>query len=145
MFTHDVLFLITIFCSRFRAKVDNADSQDKMSANVDMEEIFKQVLENASKALIESDTEKRSKTDVVSSPSCFPEEFQIQKATSSLLQQQESDSCPIEGNSGNSLTALPSCDKLMQPYVVRLFACTTIILVQYYLKFTKIFIFNIII
>ncbi|VDK67957.1 unnamed protein product [Litomosoides sigmodontis] len=102
-----------------RTKVDNADSQDKISATVDMEEIFKQVLENASKALTESDAEKRSKADLISSPSCFPEEFQSQKATSSPLQQQESDSCRIEGNSGNDLTALPSCDQLMQPYIAK--------------------------
>ncbi|EJW87050.1 hypothetical protein WUBG_02041 [Wuchereria bancrofti] len=84
-----------------------------------MEEIFKQVLENASKALMESDAEKRSKTNVVSSPSCFPEEFQIQKVTFSSLRQQESGSCRNEGNGGSNPTALPSCDQLIQPYVAK--------------------------
>ncbi|KAL3983231.1 RPEL repeat family protein [Acanthocheilonema viteae] len=102
-----------------RAKTDNADPQEKISANVDMEEIFKQVMENASKALMESDAKKRSKTNVVSSPSYFSEEFQIQKATSSPLRQQEKDSCRMEGNSGSNPTALPSCDQLIQPYVAK--------------------------
>lgn len=95
-----------------------------------MEEIFKQVLENASKALMESDAEKRSKANVVSSPSCFPEEFQSQKAaTSSPLRQHESESCRVEDNSGSNPTALPSCDQLIQPYVVRSLTCITKILV----------------
>uniref|UniRef100_A0A1I8EI29 SAP domain-containing protein n=1 Tax=Wuchereria bancrofti TaxID=6293 RepID=A0A1I8EI29_WUCBA len=95
------------------------NSQEKISGSVDMEEIFKQVLENASKALMESDAEKRSKTNVVSSPSCFPEEFQIQKVTFSSLRQQESGSCRNEGNGGSNPTALPSCDQLIQPYVAK--------------------------
>ncbi|EJD75778.1 SAP domain-containing protein [Loa loa] len=102
-----------------RLKADNTDSQEKISGSIDMEEIFKQVLENASKALMESDAEKRSKTNVVSSPSCFSEEFQIQKTISSPLRQHESGSCRIDGKSGSNPTALPSCDQLIQPYVAK--------------------------
>ncbi|VIO87931.1 Uncharacterized protein BM_BM5522 [Brugia malayi] len=108
-----------------RARTDNADSQEKISGSVDMEEIFKQVLENASKALMESDAEKRSKTNVVSSPSCFPEEFQIQKVTYSSLRQQESGSCRNESNGGSNPTALPSCDQLIQPYVTKTLPTST--------------------
>uniref|UniRef100_A0A915PQ72 SAP domain-containing protein n=1 Tax=Setaria digitata TaxID=48799 RepID=A0A915PQ72_9BILA len=96
----------------------DTDSQEKISGSVDMEEIFKQVLENASKALMESDAEKRSKTHMASSSSCFPEESQIQKtATSISLRQHENDSSRTESSSGGNPTALPSCDQLIQPYV----------------------------
>lgn len=116
----NVLVFVTVFCSCFRAKADNGDSQEKISGSVDMEEIFKQVLENASKALMESDAEKQSKTNLVSSPSYFPEEFQIQKAASSSLRQHESDSSRIGNNIDSNPVALPNCDQLIQPYVVRL-------------------------
>ncbi|VDP12223.1 unnamed protein product [Onchocerca flexuosa] len=103
-----------------------ADSHEKISGSVDMEEIFKQVLENASKALLESDAEKRSKTDLISSPSCFSEEFEIQKAAVSSPRQHENDNCRIEGNNGSNSTALPSCDQLMQPYVSKTSPASTI-------------------
>lgn len=88
---------------------------------MDMEEIFKQVLENASKALLESDAEKRSKTVAVSSPISSPEEFQIQNGTPNPFQQHANDGCRIDGNSSSNSNALPSCDQLIQPYAVRFY------------------------
>ncbi|VDN00769.1 unnamed protein product [Thelazia callipaeda] len=97
-----------------RAKSD-ADSQEKPSTSVDMEEIFKQVLENASKALLESDSGKRSKANL-SSSSGFPEDFVTHKETpSSSLQQYEVNTVVVENNNNNT-TLLPSCDQLIQPY-----------------------------
>uniref|UniRef100_A0A8R1XWT7 SAP domain-containing protein n=1 Tax=Onchocerca volvulus TaxID=6282 RepID=A0A8R1XWT7_ONCVO len=113
--------------SHSKPKTKAADSHEKISGSVDMEEIFKQVLENASKALLESDAKKRSKTDLISSPSCFSDEFQIQKtATSSPLGQHENDNCRIEGNDSSNSTALPSCDQLMQPYVSKTSPASTV-------------------
>lgn len=81
-----------------------------------MEEIFKQVLENASRALMENSTEKSLKSCIGTSPPCVPEEFHVQKATLNGPQLQKPGRCHTDDK---SLATLPGCEQLMQPYVVR--------------------------
>uniref|UniRef100_A0A183E2W2 GAT domain-containing protein n=1 Tax=Gongylonema pulchrum TaxID=637853 RepID=A0A183E2W2_9BILA len=103
--------------TRTNTKSDNTDTQEKASGHVDMEEIFKRVLENASKALAESSAEKRLKSCTESSSSRAPEHFQIEKTTASCSERQEQRSCLVDENSSSTTATLPSCEQLMQPFV----------------------------
>lgn len=116
-------FIVEIpFFKSFRSssKQRCVSAQDKPSGKVDMEEIFRKVLENASKALMMSDAGKRLNTCQDASVPLVQEEFQMQQARAEHCPRQNCEGARCEEvKSAN----LPGFEEFMQPYLVILSIC----------------------
>lgn len=79
-----------------------------------MEEIFRKVLENASKALASDTVKKRSVC--METPPPMSGEFHLQRASSENSNQQQCANVP--DSNASKATTLPSCEQLMHPFMV---------------------------